>query len=229
MRRFFLFLALAVFTSVVHAQIMRTEELEKYAKERFGEKWVDAAANLGGSLSLDKNRSLTYMQVVECPGMTRDQLYVILNYWFTATFNDDNCAIQLNDKDLGCIIAEGYMYDIAGHVGGMNAYVVSIHPVIKVDIKDGKVRVTYTVQNYEVIKSTGGGWVGAIAGTPTTNVAHEKWGLDTCYPFIEKDGHKAKKTSSKALIMTHAYSNVIIDKIEEVVKNGLVGNEGDDW
>ena len=29
--------------------------------------------------------------------------------------------------------------------------------------------------------------------------------------------------------MTHAYSNVIMDKIVETVKNGLVGNENDDW
>ena len=29
--------------------------------------------------------------------------------------------------------------------------------------------------------------------------------------------------------MTHAYSNAVIDKIEEVVKNGLVGNEDEDW
>ena len=29
--------------------------------------------------------------------------------------------------------------------------------------------------------------------------------------------------------MAHAYSNVIMDKIEEVVKNGLVGNENENW
>ena len=58
---------------------------------------------------------------------------------------------------------------------------------------------------------------------------HRKWPLETCYPFIEKDEHKAKKTSSKALVMTHAYSNVIMDKIEEAVKNGLAGNESDNW
>mgnify|MGYP000510994166 FL=1 len=29
--------------------------------------------------------------------------------------------------------------------------------------------------------------------------------------------------------MAHAYSNVIMDKIEEAVKNGLAGNEDDAW
>lgn len=35
--------------------------------------------------------------------------------------------------------------------------------------------------------------------------------------------------ASKALVMAHAYSNVVMDKIEECVKNGLVGNENEDW
>ena len=38
-------IVLALFTLglSVNAQILRAEELEKYAKERYGEKWVDAA------------------------------------------------------------------------------------------------------------------------------------------------------------------------------------------
>ena len=29
--------------------------------------------------------------------------------------------------------------------------------------------------------------------------------------------------------MTHAYSNAVMDKVEEAVKNGIVGNEDEDW
>ena len=29
--------------------------------------------------------------------------------------------------------------------------------------------------------------------------------------------------------MAHAYSNVVMDKIEECIKNGLSGNENEDW
>ena len=29
--------------------------------------------------------------------------------------------------------------------------------------------------------------------------------------------------------MTYAYSNATFDKIEEAVKNGIVGNEDDEW
>ena len=140
----------------VNAQILRADELEKYAKEKFGDKWVEAATNLGSQLTLDKNEAITYVQVIEAPGKTKDQLYVLLNYWFTSTFNDANSVVKLNDKELGTIIAQGYVADIAQHAGGTSTYDVSIRPVIKCDIKEGKVRVTYTVPFYSVVRMIGG-------------------------------------------------------------------------
>lgn len=222
-------LALLSTGSVVNAQIVRAEELEKYAKKQYGEKWVEAAAHLGGQLSLDKNKAITFVQIIEAPGKTKAQLYTLLNYWFTSTFNDSEKAIKLNDKELGTIIANGYVADIAQHIGGADRYNVSIRPVIKCDIKDGKVRMTYTLANYDVVRTIGGGWMSVLddAKTPPPPRSDEKWTVDSCFPFAYKDSHK--KTSSKALVMAHAYSNVIIDKIEECVKNGLVGNENDDW
>ena len=46
-----------MFLSVIgmNAQLMRAEELEKYAKEKYGENWKEAATNLGAKLQLDKN------------------------------------------------------------------------------------------------------------------------------------------------------------------------------
>lgn len=206
------------------AQLMRTEELEKYAKEKYGDKWDVAAENIKSQVSLDKNNSLTYTQVIDCPGKSKDQLYVLLNYWYTNTFNDAKSVIQLNDKELGCIIGKGFMAGIAAHTGGMNNYVVNVAPIIKTDIKDGKIRVTYTVAAYDADILAGGGLLGSAA--KATHV-DETWPLDKCFPFAEKDKHK--KTSAKALVMTHAYSNVMMDKIEEAVKNGLTGNEGENW
>jgi hypothetical protein len=149
-----------------------------------------------------------------------------LNYWFTGTFNDSNSVIKLNDKDSGTIIAQGFVSSIANHAGGMNNYIVSIKPIIKCDIKDGKVRITYTIPYYSVVRMVGGGWIGAVGGSVPTR-SDENWTLDSCFPFAEKDSHK--KTSSKALVMAHAYSNVVMDKIEECITNGFSGNESEDW
>ena len=130
MKKFiFSFVLLCTTFISVNAQIMRAEELENYAKEKYGEKWTEAAANLGKELALDKNNSLTYTQVIDCGEKTKDQIYVMLNYWFTATFNDANSVIKLNDKEAGCIIAEGYVQNVAQHVGGMTAYNISIRSI----------------------------------------------------------------------------------------------------
>ena len=229
------------------AQVMKASDLEKYAKERYGDKWLDAAANLAKGLTFDKNESLTYQQVIEAPGKTKNQLYVMMNYWVTATFKDKQ-AITLNDKEAGCIIISSTLEAIADHTGTVNRYVVNITPIIRIDIKDGKVRVTYTVQNYDILKVEDGGWLGGLTDTDRNrnrskdayadgkrmnsdktdrHLYDEQWEIIKRYPFVEKDAQK--RTCSKALVMAHAYSNAIMDKVEEAVKNGLVGNEDDDW
>ena len=240
-----MFAAVLTFCSVmsVQAQVMKSEDLEKYAKQKYGDKWVDAAMNIAGGLELDKNNNLTFQQVFEAPGKTKAQLYVLMNYWTTATFKDKQ-AITLNDKETGTIIVNATMQNIVTHTGGLNQYSVSITPVIKIDMKDGKIRVTYTVQTYDVLRDVSGGIFGAIlsenSGTfddpkrkekniTNRNLYDEQWALNTCYPFVAKDEHLAKRTSAKALVMTYAYSNATFDKIEEAVKNGIVGNEDEDW
>lgn len=241
-RLFLMMAAILTFcgTVTIQAQVMKSADLEKYAKQKYGDKWLDAAANLAGGLTLDKNESLTYQQIIESPGKSKQQLYVALNYWVTATFKDKQ-AITLNDKEAGCIIVTASIVDIARHVGTVNKYSVSIAPVIRLDIKDGKVRVTYTVQTYDVLADISGGWLTAIEADNKTfgdskrkkddktnpYLYDSQWEIAQHYPFVEKDAQK--RTCAKALVMTHAYSNAIMDKVEEAIKNGIIGNEDDDW
>jgi len=246
MKKTLIMLVGLILSIAAQAQIMKAADLEKYAKERYGDKWLDAAKNLSGGLKLDKNESLTYQQVIEAPGKTKQQLYIALNYWATATFKDKQ-AITLNDKDAGTIIISSTIDQVAEHTGGMNRYMVSITPVIKIDIKDSRIRVTYTVQNYDVTKIEGGGILGAFDSENNKRskqnlwsdtkrlkddktdhrVYDEQWEIAKHYPFVDKDSKK--RTSAKALVMTHAYSNAVMDKVEEAVKNGIVGNEDEDW
>lgn len=249
MLKFWMFAAILTLcgATCAQAQVMKAADLEKYAKQRYGDKWLDAAANLASTLTLDKNESLTYQQVIEAPGKTKQQLYVALNYWVTATFKDKQ-AITLNDKEAGCIIISSTIDGIADHTGTVNRYVVSITPIIKIDIKDGRVRVTYTVQNYDILKAEDAGWLGGLLDNSDNRqnnqnihsdgkrmkedktdrrLYDEQWEIAKHYPFVPKDSQK--RTCSKALVMAHAYSNAIMDKVEEALKNGIVGNEDDEW
>ena len=220
--------------------MMKASDLEKYAKEKYGDKWLDAAKNLASGLTLDKNESLTYQQIIEVPGKTKQQLYIALNYWVTATFKDKQ-AVTLNDKDAGCIIISSTIPSIVEHMGTLNKYTVSITPIIRLDIKEGRIRLTYTVQNYDILQDVSGGWLSPTdkndkpyqdgkrkaEDKTNANLYDEQWEIAKHYPFVEKDAQK--RTCAKALVMTHAYSNAIMDKVEEAVKNGIVGNEDDDW
>ena len=224
----------------VNAQVMKSSDLEKYAKERYGDKWIDAAMNLASGLTLDKNESLTYQQVIEAPGKTKQQLYVAVNYWATATFKDKD-AITLNDKDAGCIIISSTLKNIAEHMGTINKYSVSITPLIRIDIKEGRIRVTQTVQNYDILADISGGWISPVDKDKSSfgdskrkaddktngNLYDQQWEIARHYPFVEKDSRK--RTCAKALVMTHAYANAVLDKIEEAVRNGIVGNDDEDW
>jgi hypothetical protein len=236
MKKLLLMIAFAMATVCANAQIMRLDELEKYAIEKYGGErtldgyveWTEAAEKISKNVELDKNKAMTFVQIIPCNGQTAKQLYINLNYWFTATFNDANSVIKLNDKESGVIIASGYMANIAEHVGGMNSYNVSIRPVIRVDIKEGKIRVTYSIDHYDVTMLEGGGIMGGLFAVIPERT-EQKWLLDQSFPFAKKDTHQAKITSSKAFVMSYAYSNVLLDKIEEAAKHGLVGNENDNW
>jgi len=178
--------------------------------------------------------------VIEAPGKSKQNLYVALNYWATATFKDKQ-AITLNDKEAGCIIISSTIIGIAEHIGTLNKYSVSITPVIRLDIKEGRVRVTYTVQNYDVLSDVSGGWLSPTDSNKSTygdskrkkddktnaNLYDEQWEIARHYPFVEKDPQK--RTCAKALVMTHAYSNAIMDKVEEALKHGITGTDDDDW
>lgn len=246
--RLFLLLGTMFFGGIeMYGQVMKAADLEKYAKQKYGDKWLEAAMNIAKDLSLDKNQSLTYQEVVPAPGKTKSQLYVALNYWVTAMFQDKQ-AITLNDKDAGCIILSSTIDGIADHTGTVNRYVVSITPIIRLDIKDEKVRVTYTVQNYDILKAQDAGWLGGLLDNSDNRqnnqnvfsdgkrmkddktdrrLYDEQWEIAKHYPFVEKDAQK--RTCSKALVMTHAYSNAILDKVEEAIKNGVAGSDDDDW
>lgn len=238
MKKKLLLMGLLLIVSLgIKAQMLNAEELEKYCisylklPEKPKDKdWITAAQRLKDSeeVSIDKNNGLAWSEVIPANGVTKEKLYVILNYWYTMTFNDAKAVIQLNDKDAGTIIGKGYVADIAEHTGGMNHYQVNIQPIIKADIKDGKVRITYTIQAFPVYKVKGGGILGVISGVrPETDA--ENWMISKCFPFVSAKEDDHERSSAKAICMTAGFSNYIMNKIKEAVQHGLSGNENDDW
>jgi hypothetical protein len=98
---------------------------------------------------------------------------------------------------------------------------------------------TCTVQNYDVLSDVSGGWLSIPDSDRRTygdsqrkaedvtnpNLYDEHWEIALHYPFVDKDPQK--RTCAKALVMTHAYTNVILDKVATAIKTDMLGN--DDW
>ncbi len=56
-KKILLLLTVLCYCISMSSQVMRAEELEKYAKEKYGDSWVEAAETLSSQLTLDKNNS----------------------------------------------------------------------------------------------------------------------------------------------------------------------------
>ena len=207
----FSLITFVMFSVSVFGQIMTEKELKKYAIELYSDDWEKAAQNIASQATLDKNGALSFSQIIEAKGKTKDQLYVILNYWFSTTFKDAKNAIELNDKETGTIIAKigiGRVAERFTYDKHLNA-----EPILKCDIKDGKMRVTYTVQSYLYRDN---------------RPRRDEWFISDCYPFNSKSKHN-KSMCCEALVQVVAYSNVIMHNIEESIKNGVIGNETEEW
>lgn len=194
------------------------------------EKTDSISVNLLKQVELNEDNALFYREIIPCGKLTKEQLYVNVNYWFTKYFNDANAVIKLKDKEAGCIIGEGVINNIASRVRGFNAYYVSIRPIIRVDIKDTRIRVTVIIPNYEVVRSIGGGRGAFFLGGRSASNFNEIWPFSTCYPFDINDKRKGKDFLGPALIMTDAHAKDIINGIVDAAKGvAEMLDSDDDW
>lgn len=168
------------------------------------------------NLPLDKDGGITWSFVFENPQLTKDQLYVIVNYWYADQFSGK--GILLNEKEVGTIIAQEDLNDIShNNAMGTFQYFISISPTIKTDIKNGKIRVTLSVNDYDVYIK---------AHTKWGRDSNEKWLIPETFPYNEKG--KEKKVTGKALFETHKYLTGIALSLCKAVESGVSGNEADD-
>ena len=226
MKKIFLLALSLVMSTICYAQYVTVDELNNAIERQMKSESTDFdsfAKTIMEEIPLDNNGGFTYVNIVEASNKTKEQLYIILNAWFLQAFNGKGMII--NDKDLGCIMAKESIRKIASNgtfTSSNKNYEVDIEPTIRTDIKDGKVRITFNVPNYEVRDVTSSKW-GKQA------FAKDKSGSRAfleSYPY--NPNGKEKKMMSRALVFTHSYSIRIIADIEKAIINGVAGNEADD-
>lgn len=95
-------------------------------------------------------RTLHYKRI---PIKDKSQLYHQVLNWIISMSSNAQSAVQSCDENKGIILTRCYLPNIARRTMGDNSYRVSIRPLLRFDFKDGKIRFTYTLQNYEVLKT----------------------------------------------------------------------------
>lgn len=174
MKKFFAIASMVImfFTSMnnADAQMLRDTNLEKYAKEQYGKKWLNAADEIGSMNLLSDNGEMVFTKTIEVPGLSKNDLFYEMANWFICNYDH---AIELAEKEDGVIIARPYVENIASSCSGFNSYDIAIRPTLRADISDGLVKITYSLNGYNVKEEIGGGIGGAalVCGVAVAAVA----------------------------------------------------------
>lgn len=229
MKKVIMLFAIVFSFTVASAQIITEQDFAAIDMSQFDTngdgkiKDDEAALAIKDFYGLDKNNSITRVTVIDSIPKTKDQIYVAVNDWFVRSFNDGKSVIQLNDKELGTIIGKGHISNMGNTMSFASSADISADVIIRVDMKDGRMRITTSIQKYEMEKGTG--VLGALAGGPAAyQKVHQEFIPSECFPFTKKQ----KNEGSKAFVKSHIYSLIVTNKLRDAVLNGLTGGE-EDW
>ena len=233
MKKTLLFISLMLAIAAgARAQIITEQDIEAIDMTQFDTdgdgkvKDQEAALAIKELYGLDKNNAITRVTVIEDITKSKEQIYVAVNDWFVRSFNDSKAVIQLNDKEAGCIIGKGYINKMGRTKSFFTNSDVSAYVIIRVDIRDNRMRITTTIQDYVMEKSSGTGMkiLRGISGAgPISTSKVVNYIPSDCFPFTDKQ----KKEGAIGFVKGHIYSLVAINKLSDAVLNDLGGS--DDW
>ena len=207
-----LIVSLLMFNAFVSSsQILTGDSFAKYDIDKYDGKadhkhqYVQAAEKLKSRFELDKNDQLTYSKVIDCPNMDKDKIYDCVNTWFTKAFADKTASVQTNSKETGALIVNVNVKNVVT----FPHQVVSVNMIVKVNIKDGKVRLTSTIKDYVINSGT-------------------SWTSKKCYPFYDEQDELRKKIGSSAYAASCVFTEIVETQLTEAVKPKVEANTSDD-
>lgn len=226
MKRLFVSFIFSLFITSSFAQFISTEKLVAEKNSLYGDlSWKKIAMQIKSDIPLNDENNVEYTKIIDVPNLTKDKIFDILRLWALENFSGSNCAIKVMDKEVGRIVIEDYIDKIVKKGEFTLSDDVSLRPLIRIDIRDNKVRITCTNSVYYVHQIT------YVGFTPISNDYQYK--ITKCYPMV-KDSERERgafhitdnKSSYKAFSLIHISSLLYLNEIEKVLtKDSYLSND----
>ena len=231
MKKVLLLLLLVLSTGFAKAQMITAEDVERVVAQTYGvqpetgKEYMELADRLVSQYPLDMNNQLTFTSIIEVPGKTKDQIYVSLHSWFVSSFNSGKSDVQMTDKEQGVILAKGYLSGVGSRVGFAKSVVVGAYIVIRLDIKDEKVRLITSIQEYYMDTSVGVGQI-LFGGTAPKDITIPVY---LGYPFDSNKYKMYKRETAIGYVGGIVYSQILKNKVQNAINFGLTGTDNSNW
>lgn len=114
--------------------------------QSMAQSYLKLEEEMQGSWTLDSNGDITFSRVVEDIGLNKDDIFNNILSYFTMSYNSGESVTQIKDKEAGLIVGKGF-YDYSK---GLDLVNKTAH-IIRVDIKDNRVRIIITLKETIVV------------------------------------------------------------------------------
>ena len=165
--------------------------------------------------TLEDNGSVSYMTIIECDSMSKEEIYDKVRSYFTYNYGHANAVVQIDNPDAGLIVGKGIFPEVFTQMNIMIT-TTDVSHVLRVDIKNGKVRVIITLQEYitEIIAADG-------------DSSSSKMWLSQAYP-VNISGSR-KNYYGKLFYKAYLRSQDTFKDIEKAIMEGNTSFDNSDW
>lgn len=87
---------------------------------------------------------VTFERIVEAPGFDEDEIYTGTKIWIAENFRSAKAVIELDSKEQGLIIGNGIIDYPCEGIECLDSGSNTVRFTMRVDIKEGKFRITFT-------------------------------------------------------------------------------------
>lgn len=173
-------------------------------------------AEIDGQWETDDKGQLTYVEVFELPGLSKDEIFSRAENYFVYNYGSGKSVLQTKDKDLGRMIGKGVFSNV--HVGmSLSTTTFDAWHILRIDVKEGKARVILTATNYDIVTTYSSIPDDYSNGLPISGF----------FPMNPKNSQKTMY--GRAFYKLHKRCKETLVALGDALRNGNIEAVADEW